>query len=120
MCGVETTTVNELKTHLKVTDNDLNLQIEEEDMLKISAHFESVENYLVHLGLSVSQQTDIKDLASRRGTQIAMCKALGLWREPNPYAATYRALLEKLLDLGKGEVAAKVCAHLKSKIVSDC
>ena len=115
MYRVKTTTMNELKTHLELTNYQLNLQIEEEDMLKISAHFENVESYLVQLGLSTSQQTDIKDLASRRGTQIAMCEALRLWSEPNPYAATYRALLDRLIDLGKGEVAAKVCSYLKSK-----
>ena len=69
----------------------------------------------MHLGLTPSQQADIKDLAFRRGTQIAVSEALRLWREPNPYTATYRALVEVLLDLGKGEVAVEVCTYLTSK-----
>ena len=109
-------TIEELKACTKVTDSQLNFQIQEEDIFKLSAYFDNVESYLVHLGLSPSQQTDIKDLAFRtKDTQIAMSEALKLWREPNPYAATYRALVEVLLDLGKGTVAVNVCTYLSSK-----
>ena len=108
-------TIEELKDHTRVTDSQLNSQIQERDLLKLSSHFDNVESYLVHLGLTPNQRTDIKDLALRRGTQIAMSEALRLWREPNPFTATYRALVEVLLDLGKGEVAVEVCAYLTSK-----
>ena len=108
-------TIEELKAHTKVTASQLNSQIQESDLLKLSACFDNVESYLVHLGLTPSQRTDIKDLALRRGTQIAMSEALRLWREPNPYTATYRALVEVLLDLGNGEVAMEVCTYLTSK-----
>ena len=115
MGGLKTVTIEELKTHSKVTDSQLDGQIQERKLLKLSAHFDNVESYLVRLGLTPSQQTDIKDLALRRGTQIAMSEALRLWREPNPYAATYRALVEVLLDLGKGKIAMEVCNYLTSK-----
>ena len=115
MCRLKTVTIEELKAHTKVTDSQLDSQVQERDLHKLSAHFDNVESYLVHLGLSPSQQTDIKDLALRRGTQIAMSEALRLWREPNPFTATYRALVEVLVELGKGEVAVEVCIYLSSK-----
>ena len=108
-------TIEELKACTKVTDSQLDSQIQERDLYKLSALFDNVESYLVHLGLTPSQRTDIKDLAYRRGTQIAMSEALRLWREPNPYTATYRALVEVLVDLGKGGVAVEVCNYLSSK-----
>ena len=118
VCGLRTVTIEELKAHTSVTDHKLDSQIQERDFLKLSVYFENVESYLVHLGLTPSQQTDIKDLAFRRGTQIAMSEALKLWREPNPFTATYRALVEVLLDLGKGQVAVEVCTYLNLNIVS--
>ena len=114
-CGPKTVTIEELKDHTKVTDFQLDTQIEEEDIFSISAHFSNVESYLGCLRLTPSQRTDIKDLVHIRGTQIAMSEALRLWREPNPYKATYRALVELLLNLGKGKVAIDVCNYLSSK-----
>ena len=108
-------TINELKTCINVTDSQLDNQIQRKDLFKLSGYFDNVDTYLDHLGLSRSQQTDIKDLAFRRGTQIAMSEALRLWREPNPYTATYRALVEVLLNLKKGGVAVEVCSYLNSK-----
>ena len=98
-----------------MTDAQLDCQILKKDFLKLSIHFDNVETYLVHLGLNPSQQRDIKDLAVTRGTQIAMSEALRRWREPNPYTATYRMLVKILLDLGKGEVAVRVCNYLSLK-----
>ena len=109
-----TLSIQELKTHTRVTDSQLNCQIQEKDFQILSVYFDNVETYLAHLRLNSSQQTDIKDLALRRGTQVAMIEALRLWREPNPYTATYRVLVEILLDLKKGELAVRVCEYLIS------
>ena len=95
-----------------MTDTQLDSPIEEKDIIKLSSYF---DNYLVHLELTTSQQTDIKNLVHTRGTQIAMSEALRLWREHNPFDATYRALVKVLLDLGKGTVAVDVCTYLSSK-----
>ena len=104
-------TIEELKAHAKLSDSQLNCPIQEKDIVILSAHFDNVESYLAHLGLTPSQQTDIKDLAFRKGTQNAMTEALKLWREPNPLKATYRALVEVLVDLRKGTVAVEVCKY---------
>ena len=98
-----------------MTDSQLDSPIKEQDIFKLSSFFDNVESYLVDLGLAPSHQTDIKNLVHTRGTQIAMSEALKLWRQPNPYKATYRALVEMLLNLGKGTVAVNVCAYLSSE-----
>ena len=108
-------TIETLQLATKVTDSQLDYLITKEDITKLATNFDCVENYLDHLRLAPCQQTDIKDLAFRRNVQIAMIEALRLWREPNPCIATYRALLELLMDLGKGEVALRVCSYLKNK-----
>ena len=107
-----TMNIEELKAHTKVTDCQLNRTIQEEDMFELAAYFDNVENYLVHLGLNRSQQTDVKALAISRGTQTAMSHALRLWRQPNPFNATYRTLVEILLLLDKQAVALEVCDYL--------
>ena len=65
-------TIEELKACTKVTDSQLDTEFEEPDSVSLSAHFDNVESYLVNLGLTLSQQTDIKDLAFGRGTQTAI------------------------------------------------
>ncbi len=45
-----------------MTDSQLDEQIQQKDMFKLSAYFGSVEDYINYLELTPSQQTDIKDL----------------------------------------------------------
>ena len=70
------------------------------------------------MGLDPGQKTDIKDLAKDKGTKTAIVKALKLWRQPNPIAATFRALLWILIHLRKGDIAIKVCRYIKSNYPS--
>jgi len=43
-----------------------------------------------------------------------MNKALKKWRSPNPFKASFRALLEIILIKGNGDVAIKVADYLAS------
>ena len=92
-----------------ISNTQLNTEIIEQDLHSLAECFDNVETYLYKLGLNEGQQTDIKDLAYRRNTKTAMVEALKLWLQPNPFAATFRALLEILLELKRGDVAVKVC-----------
>ncbi len=102
-------TIEELKKHTKVTDSQLDTEIEDSHIRSISEYFENVDDYVMLLGLKPSQQTDVKDLAIRKSTQTAVCEMLKLWRRPNPLTATYRALIETLLRANKGDIAVKLC-----------
>ena len=82
------------------------------DINKLANCFDNVESYLDKLQLTPGQQTDIKDLAIRQSTRTAMAEALRLWRQLDPFAATFRALLKILLTLRKGDVAVRVCQYI--------
>ena len=102
-------TIEELNEHAKVTDSQLDTEIKETDMIILAAHFDNVDTYAVQLGLSPAEQSDVRIAQLANGTQVAMDKALRLWKQHNPGAATYRALVEILLRLGKEELAFKMC-----------
>ena len=94
----------------------LDSQIIEKDLPDLAGFFDVVDTYLYKLNLTPGQQTDVKDLAYRQSTTVAMAEALKLWRQPNPFVATFRALLEIVLDLRRGDVAVSVCQHIASKV----
>ena len=99
-----------------VSDEQLDTMITEEDLYDLAGAFRHHEVYLPKLGLNPAQQTDIDDLVHKKGTQIAMAKALRMWRMPNPLAATFKTLIEILLELKSGDVAIRVCEYLKKEV----
>ena len=109
-------TVEKLKRETGIDESQLRTMIRQEDINKIADLFDEVEMYLDKLGLLPAQQTDVKDIAYRHSTALAMTKALKLWRQPDPYAATFRALVEILLDLRRGDVAVRVCQYITAEI----
>ncbi len=58
--GPRTVTIEELKERTKVTDSQLDTEIEETDMLDLADHFDNVETYPAMLGLSPAEQKDVK------------------------------------------------------------
>ena len=109
-------TISALKRKVGVSDTQLDTEIIEHDMYPLAGCFDNVETYLLHLGLNPGQQTDIKDLAVRRSTQLAMSEALKMWRAPNPLTVTFRALLTILLNLKRGDVAVSVCQYIAKTV----
>ncbi len=107
--GPRTVTIEELKERTKVTDSQLDTEIKETDMIVLAAHFDNVETYPVQLGLSPAECQTVRSLSFQYDIQTAMDKALRLWRQHNPGAATYRALVTMLLRMGKEELAFKIC-----------
>ena len=114
--GTNTLTVEDLKRRTGVSDAQLDTEIIEHDLHDLGRCFDEVETYLYKLKLTAGQQTDVKDLAFRCNTAVAMAEALKLWRQPNPFDTTFRKLLDVLLDLGRGDVAKKVCLYVKIKV----
>ncbi len=105
-------TIEELKERTKVTDSQLDTEIEETDMIVLADLFDIVDIYSEQLGLSPAEQIDVRIAQFVNGTKVAMDKALKLWRQHNPNAATYRALVEMLLRMVNIDVATKVCEFL--------
>ena len=109
-------TLAALKSSTGVSDTQLDTEVIEHDLYNLAACFDNVDTYILKLGLLPGQQTDIKDLAFRQSTQVAMAEALKLWRAPNPLVATFRALLIILLDLKRGDVAVRVCQYIAHRV----
>ena len=109
-------TVEGLKRNIRVSDAQLDTKITEHDIHNLAGYFDEVETYIYKLNLTPAQQTDIRDLAHQCNTKAAMAKALILWRQPNPFASTFRALLEILLELQRGDVAVNVCSYVLENI----
>ncbi len=63
------------------------------------------------MGLAPAEQADVT-WYHRDGTQTAMIKCLNIWKQHNLSQATYRALLDIVLGVGKGDTAHKICQQL--------
>ncbi len=70
--------------------------------------------------LPPAEQADVNMLYHREGTQTAMMKYLKVWKQHNSSRATYRALLDIVLRLGKGDTAEKICQQLTVSKVHAC
>ena len=103
--------IEELKAHTKVTNTQLDTEIEDSDMILLAVHFDNVETLSVQLRLTPADRQDVRNTEFLSGTQSAVDKALRLWRKANPGAATYRALVEIVLriEVNGTAIAEEVC-----------
>ena len=95
-----------------ISREQMDCKIEERDIMILAGYFDDVNFYLSVMGLSTSEQVDVRKISSN---QIAMAECLSLWRRHNSSTATLRALLDILLRLGKEEIATKVCDYYHPK-----
>ncbi len=105
-------TLQKLMRRYKLTDEQLNSKIRSSDIYLLATHFDDVELYLNAMELPPAEQTDVSMLRRSQGTQGAMINCLKIWKERDPFQATYRALLDIVLRLGKGETADHICRQL--------
>ena len=108
-------TLDSLRRDYNISSDQLDLEIEENDVTYLAAHFDDVELYLNILGLTTSEQVDVRKMANLSGNQVAMAKCLLLWRRHNPSVATLRTLLDILLKLKKEDIAGKICGYFHPK-----
>ncbi len=96
-----------------LTDSCIDQEISK-DISSIASFFKNVNCLLDKFGLPPSNQTDI-EIKSRHSTAEATKEALQLWWQQNPYHATFRTLLNILLEQRIGDVAASICSYLAEK-----
>ena len=101
--------VEELKRITGVSDQQLDTEIDEKDFYMLGENIDSVTGLLERLNLTLAKQADVRRTVDREGTQAGVAHALRLWHGVNPSRATYRALVEILLILRKGDSARLVC-----------
>ena len=97
-----------------LTDEHLNKELEEKYFPELADCFENVHEYFEKLVLKQGQKTDVRAEVDRNGIQAGWKKALRFWRNVNPLAATYGALLEKVLSLQKGGEAIRICEVIRN------
>ena len=96
----------------KVTDEQLNKIVEEIDFPNIADCCDDPDLYVAKFNLTPSEQCDVRKEAT---TKAKMMIALKFWRTNHPFEATFRALLQIMISLRKGEAAKQVCSYLLEK-----
>ncbi len=105
-------TLQELVERYNLTDEQLNSEIEDSETPELALCFDDVDLYSSSMVLTIADQADVKRLYHSEGTRAAMMKCLQIWKDRNPFQATYRALLDIALRLGKGDTAHQICQQL--------
>ncbi len=99
-----------------LTDKQLDQEINNSDFVYLAAYFGNFDLYAVEMELSPTQIGDVKNLAFRYSTRIAMANCLRSWRNNMPYQATYRALLSMALKFKEDQVAIDISQYLFEEI----
>lgn len=108
-------TIEVLKDKHKLTDVQLNREIGHGELFYVAGKFGGWTQYVgtPGLGLSLGEQVDIRDNTTLDTNRLRMNKALKMWRLNNPHAATFRHLLDILLELStQGDVVQDICKYL--------
>ena len=108
-------TLQELLEQYKLTDEQLDSEIKKCDTPVIAHYFDNVVLYSSAMELTSAQEADMKELRHVKGTQTAMMTCLQIWKQHDSSQATYRALLDIVLRLGKGDTADQICQHLTQR-----
>ena len=78
----------------------------------MAGFFDGVDLFLNAMELAPHEKGDVKIAAQTRGVQVGMSMCLEYWRKHNPPAATFAALQDVLLRLGRMDIASKVMKYL--------
>ncbi len=107
--------LQELMGRYNLTNEQLNREISNPNFSYLAIYFDDVEIYSNAMGLASAEQADVKRLYHSEGSQAAMLKCLKIWKQHNSSQASYRALLDIILRLGKGDTADKICQQLTQR-----
>ena len=94
-------------------------QIGDHDLTRLAEWFNGkVEDYIEHeqFGLEPQKQVHVK---SQKKVSKAARILLSYWKQKKAQQATFKALLELLLDINKGTVAQCVCKYVKTRQPSE-
>ncbi len=105
------TALQQLMDKCQLTTLQINREIQREDIPYLAVHFDNVDFYIYVMGLSPGEQSDVR-LKEMRSNHLAMIECLIIWKRRELSQATFRALLEMLVKLGKEEIAEQICHYL--------
>ena len=108
--------IEDLKKRTGITDTQLDTEIVECNLQILACRFDHFGGYLDKLDLTRSARCDIRKVNLLEDNQSAMREALRMWITKNPFAATYRKLLEIVLSLEKFQVATDICYYISKYV----
>ena len=103
--------ISELKRTTGVTDQQLDKEIEDKDFHMLAGQFDTLFGLLEELDLNPADRTNVKRRVDQESIQSGVALALRLWQSVNPSAATFKALVNILLRLRKGNVTVQICNY---------
>ena len=95
-----------------VSDALLDMETKERDFHILGGYFDTLSGLPERLDLTPAECADVKERAHREGTQSGVAHALKLWRRVDPSKATYRALLDILISLRRGDIAVNIRKYI--------
>lgn len=108
-------TMEDLKREKRISDEQLAIRIDENDLYDLSALFSRYDVYVDKFELLPAEKTTVSDTAFSRGQQQAMRLALSYRRNKNPLTTTYKWLVQIILSRHNGLEALSVCEFLSKK-----
>ena len=95
-----------------VTDQQLDQEIPNSDIILVAEKFQATPNLLDRLNLTPADLGDVTDVRIRYGNQAGVAHALRVWQRVNPSRATFRALVEIAIGLRRGDTATDICKFI--------
>ncbi len=99
-----------------VTDQQLDQEIPDSDIILVAEKFQAAPNLLDHLHLTPANRGDVADVTIHHGNQAGVAHALRVWQGVNPSRATFRTLVEIAIGLKRGDTASDICRFIVKKI----
>ena len=100
------------RSHVETGRRRVDSEIEQRDLFFLAGYFDSVEYYLDALELSPLEKANVRKSVNSYGAHVGMTKLLSFWKERDPSAATFRALLDILERLKKEQIAEEILSYL--------
>lgn len=108
-------TLEQLKEHIGVTDEQLCLVCSDRHLNQIADKISNYLQYAHALGLKEWKTEAIHTNISLTFL-LKTQKILYTWKNDNVHAASYRRLIQVVLELGEGQVATALCQLCKGEI----
>ena len=108
-------TLESLLKENNLSEAQVNQQIGDHELTELAEWFDGqIEDYIEHeqFGLKPHELAHVKGQKEvREGAEVF----LSYWKQKKAQKATFKTLLELLLDINKETVAQCVCKHVKTK-----
>ena len=106
-------TVESIKEQTGVTDTQLDKEIAADDLPILAGCFGNYNDYLDKLSLTRAECADVvRTEILEKSHQSAMREALRFWRKRDQSVATFKALLNFAMGLGKHQDAIDICNYI--------